>query len=705
MSGRRRQSLSPSLFPFLAVLVCTLGTLILLLALVAQNATETAEQNARAQQRVAEAKLKAAEAVPAPPRMTAKAVDSMISEQRFRFEQLVAFRDKQTADLEQRRDQLTHLEDHVARLRQKLERLSNEIDNAMGETHVKEIDDEIVAQLRASIDAERAAVEKLRSDSARKTPRVVIVPHKGPNGTDRRPVYLECDAQGVTIWPEGSRITITQLDDSTHSANPLDAALRAVRYHAMQNYGDTTPPYPLLVVRPDGIETYGAARKAMLDWDDQFGYELVPADVKLAFAKPDANLKQRLEIAIREAAAKQYAHNAIARRTSTGNATNGRSGTNGRGTAASKDRSRGRMPTLSAASLDRSGRASGFRSAGDDYRAGSTPFGRSPYTSSPPSTAGSRYGSQTGDAYSSGTYNGGPYGGSYANMDPSASTRELANQMRTAAREMRDQQASNSQSPGKDAGFSASTADAANDGATASDKNGPNQNGPNQDQLAENTGNPSEGPSQGEISVESSLTTDPSVASQTETQTQDSLAQAASQQGSSPQTAASGSQRSSGSQSSAPMTTQPGSSSTSTEQQQMSAAPPQVSFDATPRRKLVQRQGRDWALPPSMAGMGGNSIVRTIRVQCYPDRLVLLPPSTGGVTEMFGFSDGNLDRASLELASAVRDRVDRWGAALPGGRWQPRLDVQVSPGGESRFHQLRSLMSGSGVEVTGRASQ
>ena len=41
---RRRPGLSPSLFPFLAVLVCTLGTLILLLALVAQNATDAAEQ-------------------------------------------------------------------------------------------------------------------------------------------------------------------------------------------------------------------------------------------------------------------------------------------------------------------------------------------------------------------------------------------------------------------------------------------------------------------------------------------------------------------------------------------------------------------------------------------------------------------------------------------------------------------------------------
>ena len=49
MSRRDRKGLSPSLFPFLAVLVCTLGTLILLLALVAQNATNAAEQTARKQ--------------------------------------------------------------------------------------------------------------------------------------------------------------------------------------------------------------------------------------------------------------------------------------------------------------------------------------------------------------------------------------------------------------------------------------------------------------------------------------------------------------------------------------------------------------------------------------------------------------------------------------------------------------------------------
>lgn len=66
---------------------------------------------------------------------------------------------------------------------------------------------------------------------------------------------------------------------------------------------------------------------------------------------------------------------------------------------------------------------------------------------------------------------------------------------------------------------------------------------------------------------------------------------------------------------------------------------------------------------------------------------------------MFGISDGDTERAVLELATAIRDRVDRWGAALPGGRWQPRLEVQVMPGGEHRWEQLWRGMSGSGIEV------
>ena len=54
-----------------------------------------------------------------------------------------------------------------------------------------------------------------------------------------------------------------------------------------------------------------------------------------------------------------------------------------------------------------------------------------------------------------------------------------------------------------------------------------------------------------------------------------------------------------------------------------------------------------------MVGMGGNAIVRTIRAECYSDRFVLLPSARGGGIEMFGISDGDVDRATLQLATAI----------------------------------------------------
>ena len=66
---------------------------------------------------------------------------------------------------------------------------------------------------------------------------------------------------------------------------------------------------------------------------------------------------------------------------------------------------------------------------------------------------------------------------------------------------------------------------------------------------------------------------------------------------------------------------------------------------------------------------------------------------------MFGVFDRNAQRASLELATAIRDRVEQWGASLPGGRWQPVLEVDVQPGGEVRFQQLQMILRDSGVKV------
>ena len=710
MSRRRRSTLAPSLFPFLAVLVCTLGTLILLLALVAQNATDAAEQQARAEQvRAQQAAQKSTEDSQ---QLTAAVVREMLEEETFRATELVAMRDQQTADVEERRDKLTHLEDHIQRIRKQLKRLSDEIDQASGDVITNVADHAAIEALQGQLQRERIAISKLKTESRSKQPRIVIVPHDGPNGTERRPIYVECTAQGATIWPEGTTITRVQLSDAAPQANPLDAALRAIRYHALQTYGEETPPYPLLVVRPDGIETYAAARRAMQDWDEQFGYELVPANVKLAYNKPDPNLKQRIEIAVREAAAVQHALSSMARRA--------RAGQQQR-----LPPRRTKLPILSAAELDRSGRTNGYRSGNDRQSLAGT----SPYVSS--SSRFSRSAAFANSQTAQGS-RGGYRGGSPTPTADATAIRELDQNLLEAAAMQRQRSASSSGSrlnpygglappttadsgdprgsdpsanvarptPSAELGSGASPATAGGDNSSAPGFASATSAGRAEENLVEGEGrSQQDAPGERETVAAESMENADAGGPQGSTNSGQARVDGGTMAvGGSPMAQ----------NQSAPAQAQASSSDISGSSGQpppemAQAPPPQINVSPA-LQELVKRQGRDWALPRSLVGVGGNKIVRTIRVQCYEDRFVLLPPSTGGPTEMFGFSDGEVNRATLQLATAVRNRIARWGTALPGGRWQPRLDVEVMPAGDTRFHQLRTLMRDSGVEVTGRAA-
>lgn len=698
MSGRRRRGLSPTLFPFLAVLICTLGTLILLLALVAENATDVvAEQDAPK-----EGGEEAGEMM----QLSAETVESMIEAEKFRVEKLVAFRDSQTADLEKRRDQLAHLEDHIRRLREQLKRISDEVESAMAETGAEDAPKTAdLVMLHEQIEAERQALEELRSRSSHQTPRVVIVPHEGPNGTDRRPIYLECTADGVTIWPEGSKISNVQLQDTTPSANPLDAALRAIRYHTTHNYGDPMPPYPLLVVRPGGIESYAAARKAMQDWDDQFGYELVPAEVELAFQPADPELKPRIELAIREAVLKQETRQRIAGGSYGGGVL--------RGQGAAPAGRRRAMPTLSAAELDQSGRSNGYRPHSDRYGGGQYGASAGGY--------GPSAGDFSGDADGSGT----------------AAARRLDEHLRAAASEFDGDDPSGSVLAKTDANPSGPANDSSSDQMSEADANG--------------SGGPSDGPTRLQGPDNEAIQANPYSSLASDGESRDEVRGGWGSEPGQAQTPASGSptprdeaqpsgeldardrkdkgepgsdtdgrgqvdggalatggtgpaadRGTSGGMSAAGTQSPAAQNDSASQRDQESSSSGSPASDK--QRKLVRRQGRDWALPENIAGARGNAVVRTIRVQCYRDRFVLLPSSGAGAVQVFGFSDGQVKRATLELATSVRDRVRGWGAAIPGGRWQPRLEVEVMPHGESRFHQLRTLMNGSGVEVQGSRS-
>lgn len=295
----RRSATGIQLFPFLAVLICTMGALIVLLVLMVQHTTVDAKTKAAAQ--LAEQQKKSAEE-----EERLRREREAFEDEQWRAEMLIQQREETAQQLAERRLKLSHLEDHIRRLREQAQAL---IDRA------KEID----SGKSADLEATRAQLEELRRkiaekqrelDEARqKEPKeqwFALVAYEGPNGTRRRPIYLECTDRGVVLQPEGIVFQPEDFSGPLTAGNPLDSALRATREYLVKAgahaHGE---PYPLLVVRPSGVIAYGAARAAMKSWDQEFGYELVAEDTKLTFGTPDPALQQLLGQTVAVARQKQ----------------------------------------------------------------------------------------------------------------------------------------------------------------------------------------------------------------------------------------------------------------------------------------------------------------------------------------------------------------------------------------------------------------
>lgn len=218
----RKPAITLSLFPFLAVLVCTMGALIVLLVIVIHKAR--VEGIASEEESVAEQQARAEEL-------------AELSIQKEDTEWRRSELEKQRAALQQQasdqRLQLSHLEDHIRRLEERwkaaraqvtaLQRLADAKSSSAEDTDskVRELE-AIVAQRRAELDeAEREAAGRERA--------YAIIPYDGPNGTKRRPIYIECTDQGIVLQPEGIVLSPADFEGSLGPGNPLDAALRTTR--------------------------------------------------------------------------------------------------------------------------------------------------------------------------------------------------------------------------------------------------------------------------------------------------------------------------------------------------------------------------------------------------------------------------------------------------------------------------------------------
>jgi hypothetical protein len=280
-----------SLFPFLAVLLCTMGALLVVLVLFSRSVrqNETAKLDQEQESLVEELEL---------------ARDGLA----WRREQLEGVRERTAEDLAKARVQLAGVEENTRALQDEFANLERTAAALASTAGVVAADDETLRGLQERLTSARESLDKARAEGKTKPPAYAVVPYAGRNGTHRRPLYIECCGDGVFLQPEGIRLSPGDFEGPPGPGNPLASALRAAREHVVAAQGGTNDPaaqpYPLLLVRPSGVMAYYAAREAIQSWGSDFGYQLIDEDWTLTFPPADPTLAQVEKRAIDESRAR-----------------------------------------------------------------------------------------------------------------------------------------------------------------------------------------------------------------------------------------------------------------------------------------------------------------------------------------------------------------------------------------------------------------
>ncbi|HEX5105047.1 MAG TPA: hypothetical protein VFV87_14610 [Pirellulaceae bacterium] len=629
----RRQLAGVSLFPFLAVLICTMGSLIVLLVLLVQQARLDAHTLVTGKS-------------PDPPPADAEQFQRQIEEAQWRRELLERSRAEKSQELADTRAKLAHLEDHIRRLtvqaRELLARAQN-IDEG------KQLKDDQLATAEAELARmnDEIAKKQVELDEARKKLKsqeqwFALIPYQGPNGTRRRPIYIECTSRGVILQPEGLVLQPADFDGPLGPHNPLDAALRTIREYLNRTAPGAGEPYPLLVVRPDGVMAYGAARAALKSWDEEFGYELISSEKKLTFGSPDPGLAAALARSVAVARQRQAAMvAAMPRRYQeheplTSFAPDafpddpreaGAMGGRGAGRAPGNGHGHGMTGTIPGGT----GSASGYPLAGSG--AGSP--GESIFSPA----RGGNPGNVGNSAVAGGSAGGGP-------DNPFGEAGRAGGQFGEAG-------------------------GSGNQSAT-----GPYGNG--------NTGQPSGGQPGSAQPGQSSSAGGGS--------TSGSSGPAASSAGG--QMAAASSPQSQGQAGGAPsLSLQLGNPHNSS-----AAGGQQQNGSSNSAAGAGKGRGRDWALPG--ASRHATAITRPIYVAVLADRLVVVPQrGTDRQPQQLPISRSMTVAEVDAFVAAVQREMKAWGLAVDNGYWKPVLQMDVAPGAERHFADLQTALENSGFEI------
>jgi hypothetical protein len=277
-----------------------MGSLIMLLVLLMQQARATAADTNR--DRLAQLTKEQNE--------RSEQLKMQVEDESWRADVLTEQRQELQQQITDRRLKLAHLEQHIRDLDAQWKSLQAQAAEIAKLHDFKSADvqplEEEKNRVERQLSRAREQLDQARQALSQSPRSYAIIPYPGPNGTTRRPIYIECSEQGVILQPENIVLTADDFQEPLGPGNPLDSAIRTIHAQHKRALADpNSASYPLLIVRPNGVAAYAAARAAMASWEDEFGYELVDQDMELSYPPPDPGLAAALEEAIQASRQRQ----------------------------------------------------------------------------------------------------------------------------------------------------------------------------------------------------------------------------------------------------------------------------------------------------------------------------------------------------------------------------------------------------------------
>lgn len=276
-----------NLMPLLDVLLCTMGTLIVILGVI--NREARLHPSKRLHGKAAQEQQQMIEAH---------------EDLELRIEQLKGSKEKTLADLNTNRTRLAGIEDSKRKLEDQLQSL---IDAAKKLPNANSSNDEQMIALRSELSQLNAQRGQLENDLriARATPGngqagYAVVPCDSLYKTNRRPIYIECRANAIILQPEGIEFIKEDFMGPNGPSAPLAAALRTAEEYWRQAPRPApdlpNDPYLLILVRPDGMVAFELVQMALFNWHYEYGWDFVKEDWNLEFPVEEQTKLKEMEM-------------------------------------------------------------------------------------------------------------------------------------------------------------------------------------------------------------------------------------------------------------------------------------------------------------------------------------------------------------------------------------------------------------------------